>query len=82
MPYNDLINGYNAKINLPKKILSDKYNIIDYFNFISPSCLFYILSNLKNNNIEEISKFYNFFIDYKNKLEKSKLENYLKCNNI
>ena len=75
----NLIDGFNTKINFPPKILTEKYNIKEYFNFVSSCCLFYLLSSLKNNKMEENRKFYNFFIDYKNKLEKSKLENYLKC---
>lgn len=77
--YNDLIDGYNIKINFPKKILLEKYNLIEYFEFISSCCLFYCLISLKNYTIEEIMSFNNFFIDYKIKLEKSQLENYIKC---
>ena len=76
--YNKLIDGYNIKINFPKKILLEKYNLIEYFEFISSCCLFYLLSTM-NNSIEEIKSFYKFFMDYKNKLEKSQLENYKKC---
>ena len=76
--YNDLIDGYNIKINFPKKILLEKYNLIEYFEFISSCYLFYLLSTMKNYAIEEIKSFYEFFMDYKNKLEKSQLENYKK----
>lgn len=79
LSYNDLLHGYNTKINLPKKILLEKYNLIEFFDFISSCSLFYLLSSKKNNKIEEIRSLYNFFIDFKNKLEKSKLENYIKC---
>ena len=50
--YNDLIDGYNIKINFPKKILLEKYNLIEYFEFISSCCLFYLLSTMKNYAIE------------------------------
>jgi len=78
LSFDNLFDGYNIKLNLPKKILADKYNRKEYFNFISSCSLFYLLSNLNNDKIEEIRKFYQVFIDYQNKLEKSKLENYLK----
>ena len=59
--YNGLIDGYNIKINFPKKILLEKYNLIEYFEFISSCCLFYLLSTM-NNSIEEIKSFYKFFL--------------------
>jgi len=78
LPFDNLFDGYNLKLNFPKKILADKYNKKEYFNFISSCYLFYLLSNLNNDEMEEIRKFYQFFIDYKYKLEQSKLDNYLK----
>ena len=68
------------KYNLPKKILYDKYNKKEYFDFISICCLYYILFYVKEeNNEEKLKGIFNYFIKFKTELEKDlNLENYMK----
>ena len=65
------------KFNLPKAILKNKFNKKEYFDFISSYCLYYILSSI--NEEKEIKKIYEYFIKFKEQLEKdSNLEIYMK----
>ena len=63
--------------NLPKKILENKYNKKDYFNFIFSSALYNLMHPL--NDEKEIKSTYNYLINFKEELEKNlNLEYYMK----
>jgi len=65
------------KFNLPKVILKNEYNKKEYFDFISSCCLYYILSSIHEE--KKIKQIYQYFIKFKEQLEKdSNLEIYLK----
>ena len=68
------------KYNLPKKILSDKYNKKEYFDFISAYGLYYILYYIKEKERQnEIKQIYHYFIGFKKQLEEDpNLENYMR----
>lgn len=68
------------KYNLPKKILSNKYNKKEYFDFISACGLYYILYYIKEKERQnEIKQIYHYFIDFKKQLEEDpNLENYMR----
>ena len=73
----ELENILYIKLNLPKNILKQKYNMKDYFEFISNCCLYYILP--RNNEEKEIKSIYNYFKTFKKQLdEDSNLEYYMK----
>ena len=65
------------KYNLPKKILENEYNKQKYFDFIFKSALYFVMCSLTDEN--EIKSIYNYFIDYKEKIENDlNLEYYMK----
>ena len=73
----ELENILYIKLNLPKNILKQKYNMKDYFEFISNCCLYYILP--RNNEEKEIKSIYNYFKTFKKQLdEDSNSEYYMK----
>ena len=73
-----LSNVLLAKFNLPKKILQDKYNNKEYFEYISSCCLYFILPHEKDRE-KEIRNIYNYFFEFKKKLEvDTNLENYMR----
>ena len=78
----ELENILFMKFNLPKKILSDKYNKKEYFDFISYCSLYYILSPIqgeKSRELTEIKKIVDRFISFKSELENDQnLEYYMK----
>ena len=73
----ELENILYIKLNLPKNILKQKYNMKDYFEFISNCFLYYILP--RNNEEKEIKSIYNYFKTFKKQLdEDSNSEYYMK----
>ena len=77
----ELIDILFYKYNLPKNILKKEYNKKDYFEFISSCALYFIMSTLKEEEKEEkeIKSTYEYFIKYKNNLEKDlHLEYYMR----
>ena len=73
----ELTEIFFIKFNLPKVILQKQYNKQEYFDFISSCCLYYILSSIQEE--KEIKKIYQYFIKYKERLEKdSNLEIYMR----
>ena len=73
----ELIDIFFIKFNLPKAILKNEYNKKEYFDFISSCCLYYILSSIHEE--KEIKQIYQYFIKFKEQLEKdSNLEIYMK----
>ena len=61
LSYSSLLQGFNMKLYLPKRILISKYNTEEYFNFICSCSLYYILSSLYDIEIKEIKIFFNIF---------------------
>ena len=74
---NELTEIFFIKFNLPKVILQKQYNKQEYYDFISSCCLYYILSSIQEE--KEIKKIYQYFIKYKERLEKdTNLEIYMR----
>ena len=69
--YDELMDLFIIKFNLPKAIILRYYNKEEYFNFISNCSLYYIFSNLKDmiNNCEIFSSIFKYFEEYKNKIK-------------
>ena len=76
-----LVDLFLLKLNIPKSIASNRYDKVEYFEFISNCSLYYIFYYLKDKikDSKDFASIFKYFNDFKKKIENdSSLNNYNK----